>query len=220
MSPREWEGLAAELLDATGCDEPPVDAFELAACAGFVVRAASRAALDSERRVIHVDIRARSERQHMGVAHELGHWLLRRSGADSEDGARYLGGALLLPRAAYSADLTRTAWSIGKLRERHVNASATACAVRITQLRDAVVTVLDPRGRLRPWRVVSPWVAEPRLRRVTAWERELARAAYEAGEEVRGDGLCYAAPLTEGARGAEEHRVIVVCEIEQLGLRL
>jgi hypothetical protein len=91
-------------------------------------------------------------------------------------------------------------------------------AVRIVQVRDAVVSIIDPTGHRKPWRVFSPWVSERRLRRVSPWERDLATQAYETREEVRGDELCYAVPLLDGE--TDEHRVIVVCELEQLSLRL
>lgn len=217
---QEWEGLAVELGEETGCDDPPVDAFELADCAEFEVRAAQSglSRLDLEERVIRVDLDQRPERVHMSIAHELGHWLLKRAGSpDSEWGAKYIGGALMMPRTPFGRHLTRTAWSIPRLRALHTNTSATAMAVRITQLRDAVATIVDPRGHKKPWRILSPWIADRALRHVSRWERELARQAYEAGDEVRGDELCYAVPLTDHPR---EHRVLVVCELEQLALRL
>lgn len=102
------------------------------------------------------------------------------------------------------------------MRELHPHVSATAIAVRITQLRDAVATIIDPLGKARPWRVWSPWLHDRRLARLSAWERDLAMRAVEAGEELRGDELCYALPLMDG----EWSRVIVVCEAEQLSLRL
>lgn len=217
----DWEGAAAELSRETGCDEPPVDAFELADCCELEIEPApiATAQLDHAKRLIKLNISMRPVRQHMSIAHEVGHFALIRGGLENTcPAAIYMGGALMLPRTPFDRDLGRTAWSLTALRARHVNASATAIAVRITQLRDAVVSILDPTGRKKPWRVVSPWVAEKRFRRVSAWERELARKAYEAGEELRGAELCYAVPLLEGP--PDEHRVIVVCELEQLSLRL
>jgi hypothetical protein len=214
----EWEGAADEVITAT-CTSSPVDSFALAAACGFVVRA--HAGSDAELRdgEILFNPEMRSQRQHMRIAHELGHFALARHRiADTEHGARWTGGAMLLPRRDFDRDLTRTAWSMSKLRELHINASATAIAVRTTQLRDAVAAIIDPRGRKKPWRVSSPWIAEPRVARISAWERELAQRAFDAGDEVRGDELCYAFPLLEGE--PDEHRVIVVCELEQLSLRL
>ncbi len=159
----------------------------------------------------------RPARQHMRIAHELGHFALERHGLDdTEDGARYVGGALLLPRRAMHRDLVETAWSITKLQKRHEHASATAIAIRITQLRDAVATVFDLAGHRKPWRRASSWITDARIGRVSKFERDLAHRALEAGCEVRGDELCYAVPVVEG----NYSQVIVVCELEQLSLRL
>jgi Zn-dependent peptidase ImmA (M78 family) len=212
----EWEGVSADLTDEIGYD-PPVDAFVVAACCGLQVEAWSRkgAVLDRERATIRVNTAERSTRVHMSIAHEIGHWAQVRAGlADEEEGARWIGGAILLPRRAMLADLRRTSWSIDALRELHSNASAEAIAIRIVQLRDAVATVID-NGRVKR-RVASPWLADPRLGRISRWERELAAEALRRGAEVRGDELCYALPLVEGAH----ERVIVIAEAEQLSLRL
>lgn len=217
----DWEGAAAELSRETGCDEPPVDAFELADCCELEIEPApiATAQLDHSKRLIKLNVSMRPVRQHMSIAHEVGHFALIRAELENTcPAAIYIGGALMMPWGFFDRDLQRFAWSLTALRARHVNASATAIAVRITQLRDAVATVLDPTGRKKPWRVVSPWVSEKRFRRVSAWERDLATRAYDAGEELRGDELCYAVPLLDGP--PDEHRVLVVCELEQLSLRL
>ncbi len=217
----DWETAAQEILDSTNTSVP-VDAFALAKACEFEVRAHAGRGEKHERRdgdIIYIDPRARRQRQHMEVSHELGHWGLdRHELPQSEYGAKYLGGALLLPRREMDRDLARTAWALLKLRDIHVNASLTAIAVRTTQLRDAVATILDPCGKKKPWRITSPWINDRHLRRISAWERELAQRAYEAGEEVRGDELCYALPLLDGP--PHEHRVLVLCELEQLSLRL
>jgi hypothetical protein len=224
MTAPEWEGVARDLLERAGADDPPVDAFVVADCWGFAIEASpGPSSLDVEARVIRVRASERPERRHMSVAHELGHFGLIRAGLpNEEDGARYIGGAILLPRSRFDRDLTRTAWSITKLRAIHANTSATAIAVRITQLRDAVCTLIDPKGRKTPWRVASPWVHDPRIdrRRVTRWERELAERAYEARSEVHDPDapLCYAVPVIDDEGG--EDRVIVVVERQQLSLRL
>lgn len=215
----EWEGAASEVLDATGTTAP-VDAFALASACHLHVRVGGVAEAELRGDTIYFNPRMRLARQHMRIAHEIGHFALdRHELCDSEDGARYVGGALLMPRRELVRDLTRTAWSIPRLRELHVNASATALAIRITQLHDAVVSIIDPRGRKRAWRRPSPWIADRRLSgRPSRWETDLARAAWEARAEVRGDELCYAMPLFDD-EGSED-RVIVVCELEQLSLRL
>lgn len=210
-----WEGIAAA-AHAETCTTPPVSAFALASAYDLRIESWSGAGaeLDADASVIRVSARARSQRRHGLVAHELGHLLLRRDRCDSEDGARYMSGALMLPREPFDRDLTRTAWSLARLRAIHENASAQMVAIRIAQLRDAVVTIID-RGRVS-MRIVSPWLTEPRLARLSKWERSLATRALEEGVEVRGDELCYAVPILE----AGHSRVVVVCELEQLSLKL
>lgn len=215
----EWEGAAQEILDGT-CTSAPVDAFKLAAACEIEIQPAAVAEAELRGDVILLNTKMRPQRQHMRITHELGHVALERHGIeDSEPGAKWAGGALLLPRRDFGRDLTHTAWSVPKLRALHVNASATAIAVRITQLRDAVVTILDPLGRRKQWRIMSPWIQDRRARRLSAWESELAAQAYDTRDEVRGDDLCYAVPLIDSG-DPREHRVIVVCELEQLSLRL
>lgn len=213
----EWEGIAADILGETGCDSPPVDALELAACCGLSAKPWGRAyaRLNRKRAEIRYPAAARLTRQHGLVAHEIGHWALVRGGADNdEDGARYLAGALLLPRRHFDRDLTRTSWAMAELRAKHVHASVEMIARRVCQLRDAVVTIVDE-GRVRE-RIASAWLTEPRLHRMSRWERELVDRALETGETAHGDQLCYAVPLID----PPHRRVIVVCEAEQLSLKL
>jgi hypothetical protein len=87
-------------------------------------------------------------------------------------------------------------------------------ARRITQVRDAVATVID-NGKMKT-RVASPWLPDPRLRRVSSWERDLAREALETGKTTYGDELCYAVPILN----PPWQRVVVVCEARQLALRV
>lgn len=212
-----WEGIADEILSETGCDEPPVSAFVLAECCELTVQAWGRGygRLEADRKLIKYPIGARPVRQHGLIAHEIGHWALRRGREDNtEDGARFLAGAFLLPRRVVDRDLTRVAWEMDALRAKHVNASVEMIARRITQLRDAVATVFD-NGRVTR-RVASSWLAEPRFRRVSRWERALAETALEHGKTVHGDELCYAVPVID----PPYHRVVVVCEAEQLSLKL
>ncbi|AKF08858.1 hypothetical protein DB32_006007 [Sandaracinus amylolyticus] len=210
-----WEGTAARALERAKVGAP-VSAFELAKGLGLEIEAWSGAGaeLDADAQVIRVNPRVRLVRRHGLIAHECGHWVLRIEGDDSEKGARYLAGAMLLPRWDFDLDLKRTAWSLLKLRDRHPNASAEMIARRIVEVREAVATIID-NGRVTS-RVFTPGLmVEPRLRRVSRWERGLADQALEAGAEVRGDELCYAVPLVDGPW----RRVIVVCEAEQLSLR-
>jgi hypothetical protein len=212
--PEEWEGAAAELLDAT-CTTAPVDAMELAAACGLEVRTRPRAGAVLDGAMIWVEERARPERFQGLIAHELGHVALDRSRLpQSERGATYVGGALRLPRREMLRDLRETAWSITALRARHPHASATAIAVRITQLRTAAMALFDPCGRVRPWRVAGDSIGRDLAARPTALEHELALEAWQEGREVRRGELVVATPLRDYAPG--EHRVLVVGHAAEL----
>lgn len=210
----EWEGAAARAVEEAKV-AAPVSAYELARGLGLRIIAGPvpGARLNPTQRLIELNPRARKVRRHGLIAHEVGHFVLQRDGEDSEAGASYVGSACMLPRLDIDRDIRRTAWSLLKLRDLHPNASAEMIARRIVELRDAVVTIIDGRTVRR---VASPWLTDPRLRRTSRWERDLAERALEIGEEVRGDELCYAVPFIDGPW----RRVIVVCEAEQLALRL
>ncbi len=207
-----WEGVAFAVLSETGVDAP-VDAFELADCCGLRMEPGARGTACLAGETVRYDITARLVRQHGMIAHETAHYVLRLHAVDdTEEAARYTAGALMLPRAAFDRDLRATAWDLERLCALHPNASAEMTARRITQLRDAVVSVLD-QGKLRA-RVASPWIEQPRPR-LTAIERELADAALESGEVRRANDLLAAYPLFDGPH----RRVIVVAEAQQLGMR-
>lgn len=208
-----WEGIAADVLGETGCDEPPVDAYELADCCGLeIVELLKPGARRFGNRIV-VDARARDVRRHGLIAHELGHWALERAREDdSEEGARYLAGAFLLPRQPFERDLGATSWDLRELRARHLNASGEMIARRIVHLRDAVACIWDE-GKLRE-RIVSPWLVGMGAR-PSPLERKIAELALARGEAVREAELVWAFPIFEpGFR-----RVITVADAEQLGLR-
>lgn len=199
MTPEDWEGAAAELLDAT-CTTAPVDMFRLAAACGIQVRAGKRSRICLEDGVAHVDLAARAVRQQGLLAHELGHFALERSGLPQcEQGARYIAGALRLPRREFDRDLRRVGWSIVALQALHPHASAQAILVRIVQLRNASACVVDPTDKTAPWRI------SPERTPVTERELELARRAWAAKHELVEDGAV-ALPMQD-ALG--EHRVLV-----------
>lgn len=151
MDTADLEGIAADLHHATG-DLLPVDAFELATLCGLELRAWARPQgdLDLEAGVIRYPGRARVVRQHGVVAHELGHWALAQAGEDhtAEWAARYLAGALLLPRDAFLRDAWACDWDLEQLRRRHPHASAEMVVVRMTQVSPACAWVWDD-GRVR-----------------------------------------------------------------------
>jgi len=197
----EWEALARDFLGEI-CAEPPIDAFALARAAGLEVRLflGGGAVLDAVAGAIYVPARARLERQHGQVAHELGHWLLARAGEpDDELAARYLAGALLVPREALDRDLRARGWSLRALRERHPHASLELLARRVTQVRPATVTVVD-QGRVTA-RAASPWLRPPGP--AAPWEVELAADAVVQGIELLTDRPAVAAPaVADGWRRA------------------
>lgn len=212
--PIDWEGAAAELLDTT-CTSAPVDTLALAAACGLEVRVRRRAGAVLDGAVLWVEEGARPERLQGLVAHELGHVALDRSGLpQSERGATYVGGCLRLPRREMLRDLRETAWSLAALRERHPHASATAIAVRITQLRTACVALFDPHGRVRPWRVAGESIGRDLAARPTALEHALALEAWQEQREVRRGELVVATPLRDYMPG--EHRVLVVGHAAEL----
>ncbi len=142
------EGIARDIHEQTALD-PPVDAIELAQLCGFVVCPWWRASGALVGQTIYYPARARLARQHGIVAHELGHWALRRAGEDDrdEDAAKYLAGALVLPRAPFLADCRESDWDLFALREKHPYASAEMLAVRMTQVSPTSASVWDC-GRL------------------------------------------------------------------------
>lgn len=207
-----WEGTARAFHDATGIGAP-VDAFRMARAVGVLCIAGPRGKAGLEGDVLFYDASARLVRQHGLVSHEVAHRLLRLHGeADTEPAANYTSGALMLPGSPFDRDLRDTAWNLEQLRVRHPNASAEMIARRVTQRREAVVSIID-QGRLRA-RVASPWLEQPR-QRLTAVERELADAAIETGQAQRANDLLSAWPLFDGAH----RRVIVVAEAQQLEMR-
>lgn len=198
----ELEGVAREALEATNTT-PAVDAFALAAALGLRVCAmhAGGGLYDAQARTIYLSGRPmRLTRQHGQVAHEIGHALQQDHGLpDLEEGARYLAGALLVPREHLDRAL-RLGWSITRLRLAHPHASAEMLARRITQVRSSVATVFD--GERVTVRVGSPWLDE-RLGPPSERERELAIAARAAATEIEEAGPIVASP-------AGRARVIVV----------
>lgn len=197
----EWETAATAVHEATGLDDPPVSAFELAVMCGLRLCPWGRGDAALVAKMIRYPRSARPTRQHGLVAHELAHWALSRSGEeDHESAARYVAGALMLPRRVFDRDLAQT-WHIARLQERHPNASAEMIARRLVQLRSARAAVFD-QGKLRAsFRSLD--LAHPP---VTSHMRELAAEALCSGA-LAGEERAYAWPVID----PPWHRVIVVC---------
>lgn len=139
-----WEGVAASLLEQTGLDDGPVSAIDLAALCGLTLSPSvgNRGELVGD--VLRYNTKERPTRQQAVVAHELGHWALRWAGEDdSEQGATYVGHALLLPRRVYSRQLRRT-WSPATLARLYPAVPVSWIVRRVAQLRlDTVATIAD-----------------------------------------------------------------------------
>lgn len=142
----DLEGIARDVHDATG-GIVPVDAFDLATACGLTLRATpgANSGIDLEAMVIRYPARSRAVRQHGAIAHELGHWALWQAEEDHrvERHARYLAGALMLPREAFRRDVYTCDWDLDAIRGRHPNVSAEMTVVRMTQVSDACAWVWD-----------------------------------------------------------------------------
>lgn len=203
------EGIARDVLESTGLDTPPVDAFELAAACGLVVCRSGAPGARLFRDCIYLDPTVRSERQHGLVAHEVGHWALDRARErNTERAARYLAGALMLPRRAFERDLQETAWDLVELHRRHPNASYELIARRICTVRDAVAVIVD-NGRVTT-RVDRDGWCSPELG-PRGWA--LVEQVLAAGEAANPANLCWAVPVVDEKTGWK--RVILIAERER-----
>ncbi len=212
MSFRSWEADAAQLRAEVGLDDVVVHPKILASRYELDVRGAGRrgSCISGDR--VLVDAGAPAEQQAFDLAHELGHFAIARyRGEQSERGASYIAGALLLPRRPMTAALVRFGWDLEQLRRHFLHSSHEVIARRIADVAEAVVTVSDGRRVLA--RVASPWLAPPRPT-LTGIERELLRRAVEQGRRVD-EGWISATPYL----GGQHRRVIVIAEREQLELR-
>lgn len=148
-SVEELEGIASSVHDDLGM--APVDAFAIAEYLGLRCAPWSKGHAVLSGDVIRhpVPPKARPTRVHGLVAHEAAHALMREEGMawKCEPSARYLAGALMLPRDPFARDMARTGWDLHALRELHPNASAEMIVVRMTQLSQATAWVWD-NGRL------------------------------------------------------------------------
>lgn len=191
----DLEGIAADVLGATAC-AMPVDALRLATLCGLRVQHGRPERLDLDAGIIFVDVRARAERVQGTVAHELGHFALDRAGeADSEDAASYIGAALIAPRPIVAGHVRHAGpLDLAGLRAACPNASTTLLARRVSEVRDAVVSIVD-HGRVRA-RVASPWLPRP-AQRLDRLERLLVDGALQHEQTVRARDVV-AVPLIDG----------------------
>lgn len=190
----DLEGIARDIHHATG-GLLPVDAFELAELCGLrlVPWYRSYGAIRGDE--IFYPIRARLQRQHGIIAHEIGHFALERAGLDPrcEPSARYLAGALLLPQTPFFRDAMELDFDLPLIQTRHPNASAEMIAVRLTQVAPAVAWIWD-NGKLARQYGVDEGDVEDLVDRVLT------------AEEPVSDGDLDAWPIFDG----QWRRVIVV----------
>lgn len=197
----QLEGIAAEVHDALGLP-CPMDAFVLAAALELAVRGWARGGGSLTGDTVRYPVKARVVRQHFVVAHEIGHWLLKRARIDIgedeyafEAEADYLAAVLLLPREVFEADRDRTGWDLFALRDLHPNAPASLIATRLCQLSPAAAATVWDAGRLHRW------TGAPDI----ALDRELVSLALEDERPAR-EGNVIAWPVLDG----RWRRVVVV----------
>lgn len=139
------EGIACRIHDAYG--RVPVDAFELAELLDVHVRfwPKGHGMRDGDSVWCPGPLKARETRRHGIIAHELAHWALEHFGLDHhcEDSARYLAGALMVPRDALLRDLAELDLDLFALERRHPNASGEMIVARISQVRPATAWIWD-----------------------------------------------------------------------------
>lgn len=181
------EGVADEIVSATGCDDPPVDALEVAACCGLHVEFCDVRHAILYDGVIYVTRAPRANLVQLYVAHEVGHFGLKRAGMPwmVEQDATYIAGAILVPWRSLVRDV-RPGWNLDTLRAKYSTAPASVIATRVAQVREGSAAIYDD-GRFR--RRVGP---AHRL------ERELAREALETSLPVRLDDCTGAWPVFDG----------------------
>lgn len=148
-SVEELEGVALRVHGEL--DTERLDAFAIAAQLGVEVRiwAKSHGMRRGDTIFCPSPMKVRETRRQGILAHELGHWLLEAFGLDArcETSARYLAGALMLPRERFLRDMASAEYDLGQLLARYPNSSAEMIVVRMTQLSPATAWVWD-HGRL------------------------------------------------------------------------
>jgi hypothetical protein len=131
-------------------------------------------------RVIWIAAGQSPTRQQFAAGHEIGELSLRLaiSGDVREAICQRFAAALLLPRAAFAADLMETAGSLPLLRRRWPHASALAIARRVTDVHPAACST---------WRDGAPsrrWSSAAQLEGACSSEARAVDAAMRCGSSV------------------------------------
>ncbi len=164
--------MALEILDGSGTEAPPVDAFVVAQRLGITV--ATDTAQQGRGRFVRIGKRGspasqaailirpedRCERSHWTVAHEIGEAMAHRVfavwGLDPresslgvrEEVANCLAGRLLLPTCWFEPDGSRSGWSLPWLKGRYATASHELIARRMLDCGPAVIVTIFDQGRV------------------------------------------------------------------------
>lgn len=207
----DLEGIAREILDSSGLDEPPVSALALARHMGLRPVPSDTTAVAGP--VLVYDDRMPEPRQRIRIAHELGHVLLRRAGMDDRDerAAWTVGAALVVPGRRLRRELSAHAWDLSDLVPRY-GVSWEAMARRLTSLVSCVVSVWDNGSLVRRWH--SPWLRSCALGRrgTPSWEAQLAGQCRAEGDHVFAENLVTAYSVPDPSFGV---RVVVVSGIDE-----
>ena len=187
----ELEGIALEAWEATG-EMLPVEAVELAErlgleCIPWMKSTGRRVGS----RLWHPasSLHTRPVRQQGIVRHELAHWLLEDHGHDArdEDAARYLSGALGLPRRPFLADFGRTVLDLDALELLHPHVSAEAIVCRMTQVMPATAWVWDAGKLSRTYGVAEDAASVAELvEQVLTLERPVVEGCVRAWPRIDG----------------------------------
>jgi Zn-dependent peptidase ImmA (M78 family) len=155
--------LVAELLDAAGVSEPPVDAIQLAqGQLGMVVCLDSRqsqrgrAQRAAGKQQIYLRPEPTEERHQWTVAHEIGEHmkttLLERLSVEPEETRSMAGESLanlfahhlLVPTSWYADDAAAIGYDLAKLKKRYRTASHEVLALRMLDLAEpCIISIID-----------------------------------------------------------------------------
>ncbi len=148
MDVRLLEGIAQEAWEGSG-SLLPVDPFVLAERLGFDLRPWPKSHGGRDGSTIWYPIpgagKVHDVRAYGSVGHELGHALAEYHGLDpnDEEVARYLAGALVLPRVPFRLDAERVDLDLDELQALHPCASGQMIVCRMSQVLDATAWIWD-----------------------------------------------------------------------------
>lgn len=187
MDVAAWEGTAEAFLRAVGIDVEHRDprliavAYELELVPSLD-RSGRASCMRGER--VRVPVLAHPQRQAGVIAHELGHVALERHGEEqSEEGAGYVGAAILVPRRALLRALTCHGPDLPVLCTLFAHASPELLARRVADVGEYECAVVDGR-RVRRHAALVP--SAP-LDALTPLEAVLVREARARGvAEIEG----------------------------------